>query len=147
MNEDRLPPESKLAEAIAEFADYEPRERLEALLDFAEGLPPLPANYQALKDAGENRVHECMTPVYLWVEVSAGKVAVFGDVAPEAPTVKGFVGLLREAYDGATPAEVLATPADLLHRLGLVEALGMNRMRGLNAIVQRIRAGVLKATA
>lgn len=140
-----LPPEGKLAETIAEFADLLPRERLEMLLDFAESLPPLPPQYQAQKDAGENRVHECMTPVYLWVEVTSGKVAVFGDVAPEAPTVKGFVGLLREAYNDATPAEVLATPADLLHRLGLVEALGMNRMRGLNAIVQRIRHAVQKA--
>ncbi len=142
-----LPPESKLAETIAEFADYEPRERLEALLDFAESLPPLPPHYQALKEANENRVHECMTPVFLWVEVSGGKVAVFGDVAPEAPTVKGFVGLLRDAYHGATPAEVLATPSDLLHRLGLIEALGMNRMRGLNAIVQRIRGAVERAAS
>lgn len=147
MSESALPPESKLAETIAEFADLEPRERLEALLDFAEGLPPLPPHYQALKDAGENRVHECMTPVFLWIEVTDGRVAVFGNVAPEAPTVKGFVGLLRDAYNGATPAEVLATPADLLHRLGLVEALGMNRMRGLSAIVQRIRDGVRKAAA
>lgn len=140
-------PASKLASIIEEFADLTPRERLEMLLDFAEGLPALPPKYQALKDAGENRVHECMTPVYLWVEAPQGRVAIHADVAPEAPTVKGFVGLLRDAFHGATPAEVLATPPDLLHQLGLIEALGMNRMRGLTAMLQRIRRGVLEATA
>ena len=35
-------PAGKLAETIQEFAELEPRERLEMLLDFAEGLPPLP---------------------------------------------------------------------------------------------------------
>ena len=32
----------KLGRIVAEFADLEPRERLELLLEFAENLPPLP---------------------------------------------------------------------------------------------------------
>src|SRR5437588_11801487 len=78
---------TKLDQIVGEFADLEPRERLELLLEFAEGLPPLPPRYQAEKDRGEHRVHECQTPVFLWVEVNDGRVQVYGDVAPEAPTV------------------------------------------------------------
>lgn len=137
-------PQRRLEEIAAEFNELEPRERLELLLDFAEGLPPLPPEYQAQRDAGLHRVHECQTPVFLWVECEGGRVRIHGDVAPEAPTVKGFVGILVEAFSGATPDEVLAAPADLIHRLGLVEALGMVRMRGLSAIQSRIRAEVLK---
>ena len=131
----------RLDELVAEFADLEPRERLELLLDFAENLPPLPPHYQAERDAGEHRVPECQTPVYLWVEVN-GKVQVYADVAPEAPTVKGFVAILVEAFAGATPEEVLNVPPNLISRLGLVEALGMVRMRGLQAILNRIRSEV-----
>jgi cysteine desulfuration protein SufE len=142
---DQPPPPGKLDEIIAEFADLEPQERLELLLDFANGLPALPPEYQSLKAAGQNRVHECMTPVYLWVDVHDGEVEIHADVAQEAPTVKGFVAILAEAFRGARPEEVLRTRFDLLSRLGLQQALGMNRMRGLNAILQRIRSGVAKA--
>lgn len=138
-------PLTRLEEIAAEFADLEPRERLELLLDFAEGLPELPAEYQAERDAGEHRVHECQTPVFLWIVVQDGRVQIHGDVAPEAPTVKGFVGILVEAFSGAKPAEVLQTPPNLIHRLGLAEALGMVRMRGLSAILNRIREEVRRA--
>jgi cysteine desulfuration protein SufE len=135
----------RLEAIIAEFADLEPQERLELLLDFANNLAPLPPEYEARKRAGENRVHECMTPVYLWVEVREGRVAMHADVAQEAPTVKGFVSILVEALEGARPAEALQLPTDLLARLGLQQALGMTRMRGLSAILRRVRASVEKA--
>ncbi len=133
---------SKLDKTIAEFADLDPRERLELLLDFANNLPPLPERLAAEYDAGLHRVHECQTPVFIWVEPSGGLVQLYADVAPEAPTVKGFVGILVDAFSGATPEEVLATPMDLLQRLGLAEALGMVRMRGLGAILHYIRKQV-----
>ncbi len=137
--------ESRLDKIAEEFADLEPRERLELLLDFAEGLPPLPAEYEARKQAGENRVHECQTPVFLWVELHNGKVQVFADVAPEAPTVKGFVAILVEAFSGATPEDVLSVKPNLLARLGLQDALGMTRMRGLNAVLSRLRGHVAQS--
>jgi cysteine desulfuration protein SufE len=136
---------AKLEGIIGEFADLEPRERLELLLDFANNLPPLPERLQAERDAGLHRVHECQTPVFIWVEPIDGRVNVFADVAPEAPTVKGFVGILVDAFNGATPEAVLAAPGDLLQRLGLVEALGMVRMRGLGAILHYIRKQVERA--
>jgi len=130
--------QDKLSSLEAEFAECEPRERLMLLLDFAENLPPLPEQYRAERDAGLHRVPECMTPVFLWVELHDGRVRMHADVAPEAPTVKGFVGILVDAFDGATPEEVLATPSDLIQRFGLAEALGMQRMRGLFSIHARI---------
>lgn len=129
----------RLEEIAAEFADLEPRERLELLLEFADNLPKLPPHYQRLRDAGENRVHECQTPVYLWVVEQDGRLQVYADVAEEAPTVKGFVAVLVEALSGASPEEAGQIPPDLLNRLGLIEALGMMRMQGLGAIVQRVR--------
>ena len=130
----------------AELAELEPRERLELLLEFADALPALPARYQAQRDAGENRVHECQTPVYLWVELSSdSRVQLYAEVAEEAPTVKGFVGILVQAFSGANPQEVIAVQSNLLSRLGLLEAVGMVRMRGLTAVLNRIRAEVVKA--
>ncbi len=136
---------AKLDAIIDEFAELEPRERLELLLEFAENLPPLPAKYQAEKAAGDHRVHECQTPVFLWVEVTEGKLAVHGDVAPESPTVKGFVGILVDAFNGAPPAELLGVQPDLLQRMGLVQSLGMVRMRGLHSILAYLHKATRRA--
>ena len=137
----------KLDQIVEEFAELEPRERLELLLDFAENLPPLPAEYEEQRLAGEHRVHECQTPVFIWTDVRDGHVQLHAWVAPEAPTVKGFIGVLREAFHDATPEAVLTVESNLLQRLGLVEALGMQRMRGLHAILFYIREQVRKAAA
>ena len=136
--------QQRLDEIAAEFVDLEPRERLELLLDFAEGLPDVPESLRADRDVGDHRVHECMTPVYLWVLPENGHVRIHAEVAPEAPTVKGFVGILVDAFSGSEPGELLKVSPDILQRLGLIEALGMVRMRGLSAIFNRIRAAVVK---
>jgi cysteine desulfuration protein SufE len=141
------PAQGRLGEIVAEFTDAEPRERLEMLRDFADAAPPLPEHLKAERDAGTHRVHECMTPTFLWVDVKDGRVVIHADVAPEAPTVRGFVALLCEAFNGAPPEEILTSPQNLIHQLGLMEILGMNRMRGLHAILYRIRQEVGKAVA
>ena len=129
----------RVAALVDEFQALDARERLELLLEFAENLPPLPPELQAEREKSEHRVHECQTPVFLWVAAPDGRVQIQAEVAPEAPTVKGFVGILVDAFSGGSPTEVLALEPDLVGRLGLAEALGMMRMRGLNAILFYIR--------
>ena len=126
----------------AEFAELEPRERLELLLEYAENLPPLPEKYEAERLAGQHRVHECQTPVFLWVELAGNRVQINAWVAPEAPTVKGFVGIVRELFSGLPPEEVCGIEANLVQQLGLAEALGMMRMRGLNAVLFYVRKNI-----
>ena len=135
---------SKLDDIITEFEGLDYQERLELLLDFSESLPALPEQYRAERDAGLHRVPECMTPVFMWIDVVDGTVSLVVDVAPEAPTVKGFASILVDAWNGARTEEVAAAPADILGRMGLADKLGMTRLRGLNAIVQRIKHEVAK---
>lgn len=136
---------ASLDEIIATFQSVEPETRLELLLDFAKRLPPLAPEYRAARDAGLHSVPECMTPVFLHVTTEDGLVHLHVAVAEEAPTVKGFVGILHRAFDGATPAVVAAAPNDLVHRLGLADVLRMNRSVGLSAILSRIKAGAAQA--
>jgi cysteine desulfuration protein SufE len=127
---------------IPRFKAADRTTRLETLLDYSRKLAPLPERYQDEKARGEHRVHECMTPVYLWVEVDDGKVHIHADVPPESPTVRGFISLLAKSLDGAAPADVAQVPDDLLDQLGLSETLGMNRTQGLAAILYRIKRSV-----
>jgi cysteine desulfuration protein SufE len=135
-------------EEIAEPFQMADRDfRLELLLDYADKLPELPDDYVPLRDAGMNMVHECQSPVFLMAEVNNGTVRVIGDVPKEAPTARAFVSILREAFDGEPPQEVLDAPRDALRILGLSELLGMQRTQGLSAIYGRLRRQVEEKAA
>jgi cysteine desulfuration protein SufE len=136
----------RLDAIIDEFADLDSREKLELLVDFANGLPALSPEYQARKASEDRRVHECQTPVFLWTEVAAGTATLVAEVAPEAPTVKGFVAILAEAIQGQPVAEVADIADDVLERMGLAEVLGILRARGLRAIVARVKRGFADAS-
>jgi cysteine desulfuration protein SufE len=129
----------RLDAIIGEFADLDGREKLELLLDFAAGLPALPAEYQARKETEDRRVHECQTPVFLWAEVEDGAAKLIAEVAPEAPTVKGFVAILASAVNGRPATEAAGLPEDVLERMGLADVLGILRSRGLRAILFRVK--------
>jgi len=124
---------------IQRFASADSQLRLELLLDYAKKLPALPERYRLAKEKGENKVPECMSPVFLFLEANDGKLTLFADAPVEAPTVRGFVALLAREINDASPKDVAAIPSDLLDRLRLTELLGMTRMQGLTAIVSRIK--------
>jgi cysteine desulfuration protein SufE len=134
-----------LENLIPRFKAADRETRLETLLDYSKKLPPLPQRFEAEKQLGHNRVDECQTTVYLWVEVADGKVHIYADIPREAPTVRGFVSLLARTLDGQSPEAVARLPLDLLDRLGLSETLGMTRTQGLTAILHRIKQSVAAA--
>jgi len=136
---DATSPGERVEALVAEFADLEPRERLELLLEYADNLPPLPEHLEAERQAGRHRVHECQTPVFLWAELVGEGVRVHAWVAPEAPTVKGFVAILCELLSGLAPQSVSEIDSNLVQRLGLAEALGMMRLRGLTAVLHYLK--------
>lgn len=131
---------------IPRFKSADRQTRLETLLDYSNKLPPLPQRFEAEKALGHNRVDECQTTVYLWVEVNDGRVHIHADVPREAPTVRGFVSLLARTLEGQTPDTVAQLPLDLLDQLGLSETLGMTRTQGLTAILHRIKSSVAAAS-
>ena len=129
---------------IEEFRLAAPRERLEYLIEYADDLPDLPDRLADKRDQME-QVHECMTPVFLFTELEDGGVHFFLDIPREAPTVRGYAGLLVEGVDGTTPQAVLAMPEDIYMLLGLHEAITPQRLRGLHALVGYMKRQVRKA--
>lgn len=128
-----------LDKTVRRFAASDRQTRLELLLDFAQKLPPLPERLVPLRDQGINRVPECQSPVFLFLEKEQDGVVLYADAPREAPTVRGFVSLLARGIQGAKPEEIASVPSDLLDRLGLSEALGMTRMQGLSAMIGRLK--------
>lgn len=136
----------KLHDFFTEWQDLEPDERLEALVELAEELPPLSPSHAAASHPSDCRVQECQTPVYLWVDLVAGRVHLEADVPRQSPTVRGLVTLVVQGLEGASADEVLSMPDDLLIPLGLDEALGMTRRQGLRGLVTRVKREVRRLT-
>ena len=140
-----LPP--AMAEIVEDFQALPERERLQLLLEFSQGLKPLPAQYEDHPELME-RVDECQSPVFVNVEVDeASAVHLHVSAPPEAPTTRGFAGVLQEGLEGLPAAEVLALPADVCFRLGLEQAVSPLRMRGMTGMLARVKRQVRVATA
>jgi cysteine desulfuration protein SufE len=140
MTETGLPP--ALAEIRDEFLELEQQDRLMLLLEFANELPELPERFQDHPDLFE-RVTECQSPVYLFVEVDDGGVVHVHATAPkEAPTTRGFASILVQGLSGLTADEVLATPDDYPQTIGLNEAVSPLRIRGMSGMLGRTKRQV-----
>ena len=138
---------ASLAEIAADFLDLAPKDRLQLLLEFSQGLPDLPERYADAPESLE-QVHECQSPLFLTVEVGEGMprgaqpVSLFFSAPPEAPTTRGFAGILHEGLDGLSDDEVLATPEAAPMSFGLAEVVSPLRLRGMVAMLSRIKRQV-----
>ncbi len=140
-----LPP--RLEELVEDFEAVGPKDRLQLLLELSSELPELPARLAGSRDSME-QVHECQSPLFLAVEVSDdARVQLYFDAPPEAPTTRGFAGILHTGLDGEVAQAVLDVPDDFYVRLGLGEAVSPLRLRGMAAMLARIKRNVRERAA
>jgi len=132
----------RLQEIADEFNAIPGTERLQLLLEFSQELPPLPARYAEHHSLLEP-VPECQTPLFLAVEVDQdATVHLFFDAPPEAPTTRGFAGILHAGLDGLSADEVLATPEEFSSQFSLQDLVSPLRLRGMAAMLARIKRQV-----
>lgn len=134
-----------LQDIVDDFAALADPDRLQLLLDFSRGLPELPARYAEHPELLEP-VPECQSPIFLITEVAGAgpeaTVQLHFSAPPEAPTTRGFAGILREGLDGLSVDQVLAVPADLPLRMSLSAAVSPLRLRGMSGMLGRIQRQV-----
>jgi cysteine desulfuration protein SufE len=129
----------RLQDIADEFNALPGPDRLQLLLEFSRELPPLPPRYAEHPDLLEP-VPECQSPLFLAVEVEQDTtVHLFFQAPPEAPTTRGFAGILHDGLDGLTADEVLATPGEFSSQLGLQDLVSPLRLRGMAAMLARIK--------
>jgi cysteine desulfuration protein SufE len=107
------------------------------VIELARALEPLPD--EARVEA--NKVRGCSSQVWLISERRAEapeKLYFRGD--SDAHLVRGEVALLMRIFSGRTPGEILSVdPQSVFERLGLKEALTMQRSNGLFSMMKRIQ--------
>ena len=116
--------------------------RAQALLEYSRKVPPLPPELAGHRELMEP-VPECQTPFFLATEVDEeNRVTLHFDVPAESPTTRGFAGILWSGLNGASAETVLATPNDFYNRMGLAEVISSLRLRGMQAILSRLKRQV-----
>ncbi|MGO4105730.1 SufE family protein [Leifsonia sp. YAF41] len=137
MTETALP--TQLAEIRDDFLELEQKDRLLLLLEFSNELPALPARYEDHPDLFE-RVVECQSPVFIFVEVDEqGGVHLYATAPRESPTTRGFASILAQGLDGLSVDEVLSVPDDYPLTIGLTQAVSPLRIRGMTALLARAK--------
>lgn len=126
-----------LAEVVSEFAEMQGQDKLALLLEFAGELPPLPSG---LEEAAMEPVPECQSPLFLHVDDSDREhVRLYFSAPAEAPTTRGFAAILAAGLDDHSADEILAVPDDFYSDLGLAKLISPLRLRGMSAMLTRIK--------
>jgi len=138
---------AQLEEIREDFLGLAVRERLQLLLEFSNGLPELPERYSEHPDLFE-RVEECQSPVYIFVEVDDSNIVhLFATAPKEAPTTRGFASILVQGLAGLSAETVLAIPDDYPQTIGLTEAVSPLRIRGMTALLWRAKRQIREKLA
>lgn len=130
---------------LRRFATLTPDLTRQALVQYANKLPPLPERFAGL-DREDFAVHECQTPVAIYPEVVDGKMYYYADVPQGAPTIRALLAMIFEAVNGQPPEAVINIPGDFVRQV--MDKLGLGtREVGLNAMVERLRRAARSAAA
>jgi cysteine desulfuration protein SufE len=126
-----------LAEVVNDFQEVQGQDKLQLLLEFANELPPLPAE---LEEAAMEPVPECQSPLFLHVDANdRDRVRLYFSAPAEAPTTRGFAAILAAGLDEQPAADILAVPDDFYSQLGLAALISPLRLRGMSAMLARIK--------
>jgi cysteine desulfuration protein SufE len=132
-----------LAEVVWDFAEVQGQDKLRLLLEFADDLPALPDD---LAEAAMEPVPECQSPLFLHVDArDPGRVRLHFSAPAEAPTTRGFASILAAGLDEQPAADILAVPEDFYTDLGLAALISPLRLRGMSAMLARIKRRLREA--
>ncbi len=124
---------------LVELFASSPRDlKVHALVDYSNRLADPPAHLSGPEEL--TQVHECQTPFFVALEMDdADAVQLHFKVPRESPTIRGYAGILADGLNGASAQEVLEISPTFYTAMGLEEVVSPLRLRGMGAILHRIK--------
>src|SRR5215216_4965963 len=131
-----IPP--SIERVLSRFRSLGREEKMQALVQYAKRLEPVPERFLAL-DRAAFTVPECQTRIDLFPEYADGKLHFYADVnTRQSPTIAAFLSILFSAINDQPPSTTLAIPEDFVRTI--MDSLGLGtREVGLNAMLGRVR--------
>ena len=127
-------------EIIEEFSLFDNwMDRYQYIIDLGRRLPTFPDELRT----EENRIRGCQSQVWFVAE-KIGDRLEFRAIS-DAAIVSGLIALLLRLYSGRKPRDILDTPPDFVHALGLDSHLSPTRSTGLSSMLDAIRGFAAEA--
>ena len=119
---------------IDEFANFDEwLDRYAYLIDLGKDCPQIDE-----KDKNpQNLIKGCQSNVWLSCEQRDGRLWFRAD--SDAVITRGIISLLIRAFDGQTPADILAADITFIDAIGLREHLSPTRSNGLTSMVKQMK--------
>ena len=119
---------------VKEFEDItEWDEKYALLIKFGRELKDFSEEYRTDK----NKIEGCQSQV--WLNASFNDGRIFLDADSDSTIVKGLAALLLKVYSEQTPSDILASPPEFLHKIGIDSHLSPTRKNGLGAMLKQIQ--------
>ncbi|HEY5643151.1 MAG TPA: SufE family protein [Woeseiaceae bacterium] len=127
-------------EIIEEFSLFDNwMDRYQYIIDLGRRLPTFPDELRT----EENRIRGCQSQVWFVAEKKGDRLE-FRAIS-DAAIVSGLIALLLRLYSGREPRDILDTPPDFVHALGLDSHLSPTRSTGLSSMLDAIRGFAAEA--
>jgi len=127
-------------EIIEEFSLFDNwMDRYQYIIDLGRRLPEFPESLRT----EENRIRGCQSQVWFVAEKHGDRLD-FRAIS-DAAIVSGLIALLLRLYSGRKPQDILDTPPDFVHALGLDSHLSPTRSTGLSSMLDAIRGFAAEA--
>lgn len=123
-----------IVDALNFLDDWE--SRYAYIIDLGKQLPAMPEDLKT----GARLVRGCQSQVWLETRYDPDAGKLWLGIDSDALIVKGLAAIVLAAYNGKSPADVLAYDIDgLFTELDLMRHLSQTRGNGLRAMVKRIQ--------
>jgi len=119
---------------VIEFEDIiEWDEKYALLIKFGRNLKEFPEEFRTDK----NKIEGCQSQVWLNASYKDGKIYL--DADSDSTIVKGLAALLLKVYSEQAPSDILTSPPEFLHKIGIDSHLSPTRKNGLGAMLKQIQ--------
>lgn len=108
-------------------------EKYALLIKFGRELKEFPEIFRTDK----NKIEGCQSQV--WLNASFKDGMIYLDADSDSTIVKGLAALLLKVYSEQRPTDILISPPDFLHSIGIDNHLSPTRKNGLGAMLKQIQ--------
>ena len=131
----------RLESLVANLENLDRSDRMQMLIDIANGYPHVPERIARRPYAAEHRVPGCESEAYVWAEPQADGTLkyYFAIENPQGISAMALAAILGKTLSGVSPDQVEGVPADLIYRI-FGRELSMGKSLGLMGIVNMVRA-------
>ena len=121
-------------ELIEEFSLFDNWvDRYQYIIDLGKRLPEFPEEWRT----EERKLHGCQSQVWFHTRHEGDRLSF--QAISDSAIVSGLIAILMRVYSERQAQDILDSPPDFIHAIGLDEHLSPTRSNGLGAMIQEIR--------